>query len=268
MTTQPKSDRCEKSRTARDSCVCKYFVVVGLFVAFLAHTTTGLSRKNERRQTGGRAQKKLHLSRQEVKAAEQKLAELGYWTGKADGKLDSASRYAVTAFQKVEGRKRTGKLTRKDYEAILFASPPLPRESHYAHVEVDLKRQILLRVDSAGKVSHILPISTGNGELFDVDGYAGKAVTPSGKFTVYDKIEGWRKSPLGVLYYPNYIVGGIAIHGSPSVPVQPASHGCIRIPMVAAEEFSRLTPIGTIVVVHTGKQWQAESTAKGVLEPR
>jgi lipoprotein-anchoring transpeptidase ErfK/SrfK len=55
-----------------------------------------------------------------------------------------------------------------------------------------------------------------------------------------------------LLYYPNYISGGVAIHGSLSVPAQPASHGCIRIPMFAAKEFSQIIPIGMKVIVHDG----------------
>jgi hypothetical protein len=192
------------------------------------------------------------MSREDVRAAERKLAELGYWTGKVDGLLDTASRHALVAFQKAEERDPSGKLTQEEYAAILGAEPPLSRERNYAHVEVDLERQIMFRVDDAGKVSHILPISSGNGEPFTSEGYTRPAVTPPGRFTVYHKIEGWRRSPLGELYYPNYIVGGVAIHGSPSVPTRPDSHGCIRIPMFAAEEFSRLTPIGTHVIVYQG----------------
>jgi lipoprotein-anchoring transpeptidase ErfK/SrfK len=82
------------------------------------------------------------------------------------------------------------------------------------------------------------------------DGYTQPAVTPPGRFRVYRKLPGWRKSELGLLYYPNYIVGGIAIHGNPAVPSVPASHGCIRIPMFAAEEFSNLSPVGTPVLVY------------------
>jgi hypothetical protein len=52
------------------------------------------------------------------------------------------------------------------------------------------------------------------------------------------------------MYYSNYISGGVAIHGSPNVPIQPASHGCIRIPMFAAREMSKLLRLGTIVLVY------------------
>jgi hypothetical protein len=53
-----------------------------------------------------------------------------------------------------------------------------------------------------------------------------------------------------LLYYPNYIYDGIAIHGNPSVPVRPASHGCIRIPMFASQEFSEIATIGIVVMVY------------------
>ena len=55
---------------------------------------------------------------------------------------------------------------------------------------------------------------------------------------------------MGSVYYANFISGGVAIHGSRSVPNQPASHGCIRIPMFAAREVSKLLRVGTIVLVY------------------
>jgi hypothetical protein len=54
---------------------------------------------------------------------------------------------------------------------------------------------------------------------------------------------------LGSLYNPVYFNGGIAVHGSRSVPGQPASHGCIRIPMGAAEWFPSAVHIGMPVHV-------------------
>lgn len=52
------------------------------------------------------------------------------------------------------------------------------------------------------------------------------------------------------VYYSNYISGGVAIHGSRNVPNQPASHGCIRIPVFAARDVSKLLKLGTIVLVY------------------
>ena len=71
-------------------------------------------------------------SRQEIginerRQAEQRLWALGYWAGPIDGKFDSASRQALIAFQKVEGRARTGNLTPTELNALLTASRPRPR---------------------------------------------------------------------------------------------------------------------------------------------
>ena len=88
-----------------------------------------------------------------------------------------------------------------------------------------------------GKVSKVLPVSTGNGEEFTNEGWTRRAITPTGRFKVHNKIKGWRKSPLGRIYYPVYFLSGIAIHGYSSVPVKAASHGCVRIPMHIAEYF-------------------------------
>jgi lipoprotein-anchoring transpeptidase ErfK/SrfK len=128
--------------------------------------------------------------------------------------------------------------------------PQAQRETGYAHVEIDLSRQRLFVVDDSGGVVKTLPVSSGNGKWFTSEGRTRRAITPTGRFTVLRKIAGWRKSPLGMLYYPSYIIEGVAIHGSRSVPSRPASHGCIRIPMSAAKEFSDMTPIGTVVLVY------------------
>jgi lipoprotein-anchoring transpeptidase ErfK/SrfK len=196
-----------------------------------------------------------HPSRQgptsaEIKEAEQRLSDLGYWTGPIDGSFDESSRQALIAFQKIEGRKRTGRLTATELEALRLAERPVPVDSTYPHIEVDLKRQVLMVVDASGQATYIVPVCSGNEGSYWDHGQMHRAHTPRGTFKVVRKISGWRRSSLGLLYYPNYIVNGIAIHGSPSVPAFPASHGCIRIPMFAAKELSEMTPVGTIVVVY------------------
>jgi lipoprotein-anchoring transpeptidase ErfK/SrfK len=110
----------------------------------------------------------------------------------------------------------------------------------------------LFAVDCCGAILRILPISTGSGQDFTEGGRTRRAITPTGRFSIIRKTEGWRKSPLGLLYYPNYIYNGYAIHGNPWVPVKPASHGCIRIPMFAAKEFFEMATIGMPVLVYDG----------------
>jgi lipoprotein-anchoring transpeptidase ErfK/SrfK len=220
-------------------------LAVGDRVVFSAPRPVTLSRPSSPVQTP--------VTVEDIREAEQQLSELGYWTGPVDGKLDDGSRHALIAFQKVEGRQRTGKLTAAELEALRTATRPKPVESGFAHVEIDVDRQVLFIIDGSGTVTKILPVSTGTGKPFTASGWTRRACTPCGRFTIYRKINGWRRSPLGLLYYPNYINGGIAIHGNPSVPAYPASHGCIRIPMFAAKEFGETMPIGTIVIIHEGQ---------------
>lgn len=191
---------------------------------------------------------KASLTRPQTKEAEQKLSDLGYWTGPIDGATDAATQAALTAFQKWEGRTVTGRLTIDELEAIRSAAPPVPRDGNYAHVEVDIDRQVLLIVDEKERV-RVLPVSTGTDKSFVYDGQTSIAYTPRGRFVVYEKGVGWEDNLPG-MYYANYISGGIAIHGSYSVPVEPASHGCIRIPIFAAREVSKLLKLGTIVLVY------------------
>jgi N-acetylmuramoyl-L-alanine amidase len=187
--------------------------------------------------------------RADAREAERRLTELGYWTGPIDGILDPATRSALIAFQKWEGRPVTGKLTLDDLEAIRTATPPKARDVGYPHVEVDIDRQVLLIVNDDDSV-RVLHTSTGSGKPFMDQGQMSVAYTPRGRFVVYDRTFGWEDGVLGSVYYANYISGGVAIHGYLSVPTQPASHGCIRIPMFAAREVSKLLPVGTIVLVY------------------
>jgi N-acetylmuramoyl-L-alanine amidase len=182
--------------------------------------------------------------------AEHRLADLGYWTGPIDGNFDTGSRHALTAFQKVEDRQRTGRLTTDELQALRSATRPLPRYTGDAHVEIDLRRQVLFIVDGSGSITHVLPVCAGNEKFYVDHGQIHRAHTPTGRFKVLRKISGWRLSSLGLLYYPNYIHEGIAIHGSPAMAVYPASHGCIRIPMFAAKELSEIISIGTEVIVY------------------
>ncbi len=186
----------------------------------------------------------------QVSEARQRLADLGYWL-KPEGEAQEESlRHALIAFQKVENRARTGILTEEELLALREAKCPTSLESGYPHIEIDLGRQVLFLVDVGDVPLRILPVSTGSGEWFTEGGRTRRAMTPQGRFSVGRKINGWRKSPLGLLYYPNYINQGVAIHGNPSLPPVPASHGCIRIPMFAAQEFSALAAVGMVVIIY------------------
>ena len=208
-----------------------------LLLLLLASTNAFANTKVKKRDEGP-------LKRAELKEAESRLSEMGYRTGRV------TTQQARVIFQKWEGRKITGRLTRAELEAIRNATPPRPKDAGYKHVEVDLDRQVLLLTDDAGEVTTILPVSTGSGKHYKEKRMSGLAYTPRGRFKIYNKLEGWRKSPLGLLYYPNYFSDGLAIHGNPEVPHSPQSHGCVRIPMWAAKQISEQLSIGTIVLIY------------------
>ena len=189
----------------------------------------------------------------QVQALETRLNAQKYDTGKVDGYFDTATFHAVMAFQKVHGLTRTGRATDNVLNLIgtVGAPGPMLASGGANRVEVDLKRQIL-QLYKGGDLYKVVDVSTGSGKHYCVDGDCATAVTPGGSFKVFFRRNGWRTSRLGKLYNPLYFNGGIAIHGAPSVPGYPASHGCVRIPMYVAEWFPGQVPNGTPVYVIGG----------------
>ena len=198
----------------------------------------------------GEAQQENNTSR--MYAAVAKLYELHFWTGQSYSPSDDDNKQAIIAFQKLSGLSRTGHLGDSTYNLLMQSKGFTPKETmHKEHVEVDLDKQVLFLVDSSGSIRMILPVSTATGDKFHQEGDGDlMAKTPVGKFRVFNKIEGWKESPLGLMYDPLYFSGGYAIHGDYAVPAHPASHGCVRIPMFAAQWMFQSVPMGTSVYVY------------------
>ena len=228
-----------------------FAVIVAILSIALLTANNSFANTNKRKT----AKPARAVTRSEARDAEARLAEMGYPTGKIDGVIDGSTRSGLILFQKWEGRKITGTLTRDNLEAIMTATAPAPKDTGYAHVEVDVDRQVLLLTDDDGAIKRMLPVSTGSNKHYKEKRMSGLAYTPRGRFRIYSKLSGWRKSPLGLLYYPNYFSDGLAIHGNPEVPHTPQSHGCIRIPMSAAASMSRALPVGTIVLIYDSQGW-------------
>jgi peptidoglycan hydrolase-like protein with peptidoglycan-binding domain len=186
----------------------------------------------------------------EVAALEKRLETLLYDVGKVDDVYDQNTAYGVMAFQKVHGMARTGRATDDVIAAVATATQPpaLVPNGGENRVEVDIPRQVLFLYKS-NTLQKIVTISSGNNPRFCSEGWCRRAVTPGGSYGFYRQGRGWETGPLGSLYNPIYFNGGIAVHGSRSVPAQPASHGCIRIPMSVAEWFPSAVHIGMPVHV-------------------
>jgi lipoprotein-anchoring transpeptidase ErfK/SrfK len=149
------------------------------------------------------------------------------------------------AFQKVSGLGRTGVADTATLLALDSATDPAPLVPGGAptRVEVDMGRQVLF-VWTDGQLARILPVSTGTGKRYCESGNCGVAVTPLGDFRAERRIAGLHRSPLGVLYNPVFFHAGFAIHGSPSIPPYPASHGCVRVPISSSRWIYDHVPDG------------------------
>jgi lipoprotein-anchoring transpeptidase ErfK/SrfK len=152
--------------------------------------------------------------------------------------------HAVMAFQKINGIERDGIVGARTLRALRTAVPPKVGRGAPSRVVIDLSDQVLLVV-RGGRVVKIVNACTGNAKLADGRGQA----TPIGTFRVQRKIRGERHAELGTLYSPSYFHGGIAVHGAPSVLANPASHGCVRIPMHLAGTMFDTMRMGMVVQV-------------------
>ncbi|GAB1817360.1 L,D-transpeptidase family protein [Herbidospora sp. RD11066] len=193
-----------------------------------------------------------------VKALQTRLKALGYMPGKIDGQYGGATQTAVWAFQKVNGITPTSTIVAKTWRAL--ENPKLPKvlvpTGKPTRAEVNLSTQILV-LYVKGQIKLISHISSGSGipyvEYATWNGtrqkFTGDARTPTGTFKTTWRRDGWHKSYLGELYNPIFFNGGIAFHGALSVPLYPASHGCVRLPMHVAEVLPGLLGKGVPVIV-------------------
>jgi peptidoglycan hydrolase-like protein with peptidoglycan-binding domain len=210
----------------------------------------------------------------EVQAYEQRLADVRFDPGPVDGTYDQKTVFAVHTLQKLGGAQPTGRITDGDVAALTFfqyrqplVDPPEPNRT-----EVDISSQTLTLYENY-QPKLLTTISSGSGVNYcyntprdnPTSRVCEDANTPSGRYTFYEFRRGWDRSPLGQLYNPYYFNKGIAVHGYESVPVTPASHGCVRIPMYIAEYFHTLVTRGDVVHVLGGAP--AHITSVTPLEP-
>ncbi len=176
-----------------------------------------------------------------------------------NGSFGDQTFHAVMAFQKANGLPRTGRVGQQTLDALRAGATPEPIVPNGGpdRIEVSLPKQYLA-LYRGGNLVRILSVSTGSGKPFCTldpetnETACDTAITPPGSFRVARRVIGWRESKLGLMYNPLYFNGGIAVHGAPSVPGSPASHGCVRIPMVSADFMPTVVPDGIPVYVSDG----------------
>ncbi len=163
-----------------------------------------------------------------VVALQQRLSQLGFWVGDADGAYGDTTTQAVMALQKAVGLARDGVMGPKSRQALARGVSLQPHSSDGHWIEIDKSRQLLMLVDG-GRVSTILNTSTGSDQPYSYGGHHYTANTPTGTFAVFRQVDRLDPGPLGDLWRPKYFNGGIAVHGAAAVPAYPASHGCARV---------------------------------------
>ena len=199
----------------------------------------------------------------EAARLQERLLELGFWVQSTDGDYGLTTQQAVMAFQKYMGfPDPSGSVDEQTASALTTETVrPHARANSGTLVEVDKAKQVLFFVVD-GRTEYILNVSTGDGEPYTEPDQntpgeiiSGVSITPSGLHNVNrERPEGWWEGDLGQIYRPKYFVGGVAVHGSNSIPNYPASHGCVRVSVPAMDWIweSGIMPMKTPVWVHDG----------------
>lgn len=195
----------------------------------------------------------LGMRGSDVRQLQLRLTALHYYPGQADGWFGQNTLEALWAFQAIQGLPVTGTAGPATRRALAHPRGPkaLVPAGGDVRVEIDLARQVLV-LYRAGQVALISHISSGGGYYYcSPSGGCGYATTPTGDFATTVFMPGWVTVPLGEMYNPVFFIGtSYAIHGSASVPLNPVSHGCVRIPMSVAEILHNLIPVpGTPVYI-------------------
>ncbi len=219
------------------------------------HATPATAAETSRVGMQGSAAETLRAGMQgsAVKTLQRRLAALKYYPGPIDGEFGTDTQEAVWAFQEVQG------LPGEDYVSAAMeralAHPRAPRVLDAAagpnRIEVNLGIEVLVLYHN-NRIELISHVSSGGGYYYcSPGGGCGYAVTPTGNFNTLSFLPGWVAVPLGYMYNPVFFIGtAYAIHGDIPVPLQPVSHGCIRIPMDIAAFFYTLVKVpGEPVIV-------------------
>ncbi len=195
----------------------------------------------------------------DVTRLQQRLADLAFDPGPVDGQFGPATQSAVWAYQKLvvglTGKDVTGRVTPELWDRMQDSTTirPLRPDSSSTHMEIYLPSQTAIVFD-ADKPRLITHISTGTGKEWCEKGYCSVAITPGGRYKFGRRVEGWDESVLGEMFNPVYFNYGVAVHGAYNVPLYPASHSCVRIPMHIAKYFPTLVKRGDDVFVFDGRK--------------
>jgi lipoprotein-anchoring transpeptidase ErfK/SrfK len=176
-----------------------------------------------------------------VQALQERLAQLHYYPGPRNGHFGKDTLEAVWAFKEVQGiqtKVNPNEVGPGLQRALADPRPPRVLVPHGGklRIEVNLSREVLV-LYRHNKVALISHVSAGGGYYFPCPGggTCGPAITPDGDYRAQWYSPGWLDVPLGRMYNSIFFIDSIfAIHGDKPIPLRPASHGCVRIPVHVA----------------------------------
>jgi peptidoglycan hydrolase-like protein with peptidoglycan-binding domain len=219
-----------------------------------AETTALTARTKAAAATASTAMLQFGARGESVRSLQERLAALKYYPGTIDGQFGMDTQEAVWAFQETQGLPGEDYVSSAMWRALAHPRAPkvLVPGGGGNRIEVSLAREVLVlyKNNRPELISHV---SSGGGYFFcnPGGGCNNQAITPTGDYRTTAFMPGWVTVPLGEMYNPVFFIGtAYAIHGDTEVPLQPVSHGCVRIPMDIAAFFHTLvqTP-GTPVYV-------------------
>jgi hypothetical protein len=169
-----------------------------------------------------------------VSLIQHRLADLHVYLPQS-GVFDQQTGLALDAYHRLLGRGVSQQADPPTINALLNGQGSFhvrfPHDGK--HVEGNLHTQLLALINGS-QVFRIYPISS------------GKPSTPTilGHFRVYERVPGYL--PDG-MYYSDFFIRGYAVHGYDPAPDYPASHGCMRLPIIDAISVFDWLAIGDVV---------------------
>lgn len=228
-----KAISASRVRIGTASCLAACAALVLAFAAWPALAVAGQAAQIAAPTTAASATLHLGSRGAGVRDLQRTLARLTYLPSSGvDGVFGMQTWHAVVAFQGWNRLTRDGIVGPRTRAVLPRAQRPRPWSTANG-MEIHVSQQVLLLV-RYGRVQRAIHVSTGA---------AGR--TPLGHFRIYRRESMSWSVPFHVwMPLAQYFSGGYAIHQFGSVPVYPASHGCVRVPAQEAGAVWRFGRIG------------------------
>ncbi|MDS1030297.1 peptidoglycan-binding protein [Bacillota bacterium LX-D] len=175
----------------------------------------------------------------DVRNVQERLASLGYYSGKVDGIYGKVTAAAVQNFQNAVGLTADGVVGPDTWNALGLPKDPININHEYS-ISIDVQKFRLTLLKN-GVIQATYPVAVGK----------PNTPTPIGNWVIIEKLVN-PGGPFGARWMRlNVPWGGYGIHGTnnPASIGSPASHGCVRMYNEDVIKLFAIVPIGTPVKI-------------------